>query len=235
MNRLRLGLLGLLLALLAGCGSLAAAGQLQGALGQDGFTNPSVNVSNTNGVDTVTVTASAHSSLAGQEAVNRAAEITWTTFPRRFDRLEVTVGSDQQSGSYQDLAQFFGPRNPQLDAQTIGGDFGGTLIGVGVGILVVIIAVVVLVVLLVRRSSRRRRQAGQPPPGAYPPPGYPPPGQAPPGYPPPGYPPPGNPPPPGGYPPPGQPPQGYPPQGYPPPGYPSQGDPPAGGPPQSTP
>jgi hypothetical protein len=197
MKRLRLTMLALLLALVAGCGSIAAAAELSATLAQDGFTNPNVNVATRNGVDTVTVTASGHSSLTGDEALNRAAEITWQTFPRRLDVLEVTVGPDQGTATRAQLEAAFGPRNPELDARTIGGDFVGPLIGVGVGFLILIIGVVLLVVLLVRRS-RRRRAAGAPAQPGYPPPGYPPPGA----------------PPPGGYPPPGAPPAGYPPAGH---------------------
>lgn len=172
----RVTLIAALVALLAACGSLTTAAGLVGRIGEEGFADPYVEVSTANGVDVVTVTSSGHSTLQGEAAFNPIAEIVWTTFPRHFDVLNVTVGPESGNIDRAGLEAFFGPRDPALDAKTIGGDFVTTFIWLGIGLLVFLVGLVVLVVLLVRRSRRRSQQRQgppMPPPGSYPPPGYP--------------------------------------------------------------
>lgn len=188
----RVALIAALVALLAACGSLTTAAGLVGRLGEEGFANPNVEVSTTNGVDIVSVTVSGHSTLQSGAAFDFIAEIVWTTFPRHLDVLNVTVGAESGNIDRADLVAFLGPRDPALDAETIGGDFATTFIWLGIGFLVFLVGLVVLVVLLVRRSRRRGRQRPPmpPPPGSYAPPGYPTPPVGPPlGNPPPAQPP----------------------------------------------
>ena len=170
----------------------------------------------------------------GQEEI---AEIVWTTYPRRFDLLTVTLAGDLESFERSELTALFGERDPTLDEREFSDDLtSGIRTAAIVGGLVALVAVVVVVVL-VRRSRRRRAQQWPGMPQA--PAGYatygrgyaPPPHAAPP---PPDRPPPPSgpwpPPPPGGMPPvPGAPP---PPVAPPPPITPP---PPAGPPPVAPP
>ncbi|MBI2710672.1 MAG: hypothetical protein HYX34_13425 [Actinobacteria bacterium] len=185
----------LVAAALTGCGAVQALTDLQSSLEGDGFTNVKVGV---DGSDTVTV---AVDPLAGDAAGSQttAARVVWTTFPRRFGLLRVTVRA-QSSRTYTraDLEQQFGPRPARLDDKRLGDELrriaAGALIGLAVGA-VLLIGLIILIVVLVRRSGKRKRLArahaagygygyGYGQPGYGPPPGYG--GPAAPG-PPPGY------------------------------------------------
>lgn len=62
--------------------------------------------------------------------------------------------------TYDELRNLFGPRNPQLDEQSVGGDLLGSLIWIGVDVFVILVGVIVLIVVLVRRARRWRAQQG---------------------------------------------------------------------------
>ena len=159
-----------------------------------------------------------------------AAQVAWSTFPYRFDRLSVRLrhgtSTSREVVLPSTLQAQYGPRPAHLNDRSVSDEqrrLGVTaLIAMGVAFLVVV-GVVVLVVVLVLRARRRRPPpggAGSWPPSQYPPPQYPPPPSPPPQCPPPQSPPPQYPPP--QYPPPNYPPpQPYPPPNYPPPGGPA--------------
>jgi hypothetical protein len=187
---------------------------------------------------------------AGQQEI---AEIVWTTYPRRFDLLTVTLGGDFDSFERSELTALFGPREPSLDEREFSDDLTSGIRTAAVVFGLFALVTVVVVVVLVRRSRRRRAQQwpGMPPsaPSGYatygpghgtpgrppiPPPPFgmppPPPAQAPPApdsWPPP--PPGGMPPAPGAPPPPVAPPPAAPPPTFPPPGR-DWPPPPSGGP-----
>ncbi|QYN38950.1 hypothetical protein K1T35_18135 [Pseudonocardia sp. DSM 110487] len=188
-HRAGIAFLALIAVLLGGCAGgnpLQTAIAMSGRLAEDGFRDTNVNLNSTNGRDIVVVSASGHDSLSGGPAFIRAGELVWTQLPLRFDEMRIEIGNDATEASRQQLETSFGPRDPAMDEQTIGGAIGGAFATIGiialVVILVVITAAVLLTLWLVRRSGRRRAAAPPWPPG--PPYGGPPPWQPgpPPGY-----------------------------------------------------
>jgi hypothetical protein len=204
-----------LVLLASACGTISAFVDLDRELKDQGFRNVSVNVDSASGGDTLRVEADPPPGDTIEEATREAARITWTTFPRRFESLELHIGGVIQRLDRTQLTQMFGPRPAHLDDKALGDDIRrlgvGLLIALAAGF-VLCVGLIVLIVVLVRRSSKRKRMQ-QPPWGGGP--GY--------GYPPPPY---------------GQPPQpGYgqqwPPQQQPPPGW--QPPPPQPPPPRTPP
>jgi hypothetical protein len=201
------------LALVVGCGAVSALIDLEERIERRGY-----EVSNTfhedfgRGRNEVQIEASVGSGTQPPDGNLEIAGVVWNTYPRRFDRVVVTL--DDQVGSFSrgDLQEDFGPRDARLDEREFSDDLEEGIrtvaIVAGVVLAVGIAAIITTVVVLRRRRDRR------PPP---PPPGYgagPAPGWFPP-PPPPGPPPGWQPPPPAGYPPP--PPPGPPPAAPPPP------------------
>ncbi len=169
-QRIGIALLALIAILLTGCGGnpLQTAIDMSGRLAQDGFRDSNVNLRTTNRGDIVVVTSTGHDTLSDQDAYRRAGELVWTQLPLRFDEIQIQVGPDGVHADRDDLAATFGPRDPALDAQTIGGAIGGGLATIGLialGVfLVLLVLVVLLIVWLVRRSRRRRPPPGPPAP-----------------------------------------------------------------------
>jgi hypothetical protein len=199
-HRAGIAFLALIAVLLGGCAGgnpLQTAIEMSGRLAEDGFRDTNVNLNSTNGRDIVVVSASGHDSLSGEPAFIRAGELVWTQLPLRFDEIRIEIGNDATKASRQQLETSFGPRDPALDEQTIGGAIGGAFATIGIIVLavtlVVITAVVLLTLWLVRRSRRRRPappwspgppHGGPPPWQPGPPPGYGPPPAGPAGPPP---------------------------------------------------
>lgn len=175
------------------------------------------------GRNEVQIEADSHRGLDGTAGVEEIAEVVWTTYPRRFDTLAITLDGDQDVLTRGELQERFGPRAARLDEREFSDDVTGAIRTAAIAAAIGLVVVAIAIVLIVRavRKRRRNRPPGPPPYGPYGGygPGVPPlpPGQ---GWgPPTGAPPP---PPPGpGWsapPPPGAPPPGYtPPSGYPPP------------------
>lgn len=167
------------LAWLAGCGTVSAINDTEKALTDDGFRDVTISFAPTDiEIDRFQMSASRHQDLRGIEAVERAEEIVWNEFPRRFDRLEVRVGTESGAADRAELEARFGPRDPELDDKSIGDDVeeGFRLFGIGAAIVAGLgvlscIGVIVLIVVLVTRSSRKRREQWvwypPPPPGGY--------------------------------------------------------------------
>jgi preprotein translocase subunit SecF len=175
-HRIGIALLALVAILLTGCGGnpLQTAIDMSGRLAQDGFRDSNVNLRTTNRGDIVVVTSTGHDRLSDQDAYIRAGELVWTQLPLRFDEIQIQVGPDGVHADRDDLTATFGPRDPALDAQTIGGAIGGGLATVGLialGVFLVLLVLVVLLIVWLVRRSRRRRPPGPPPPYG-PPQGY---------------------------------------------------------------
>ncbi|HEX6393395.1 MAG TPA: hypothetical protein VFZ97_08130 [Acidimicrobiales bacterium] len=151
------GIGALLVALLGGCGPIAATIDTQNALRDAGYQSVSVNfsVGNTDEVK-VSVTVNAGATLSQADDV---AHIVWNKFHERFSLLAVTVHGTSpavtRDYSYSDLVTLFGPRNPAYDRTSLSS--ATTRLGViVVVVLVVLIAVVVVVIVMVTRRRRRR-------------------------------------------------------------------------------
>jgi hypothetical protein len=155
---------------LAGCGIIRANRDTALALDRAGFHSASVNATDVNGNETVSVDAEM-SGTASRSDDDRAANVVWTTFRYRVDVLNVDlVGSDGAdiavSYNRDDLTGLFGPRNAAYDKHTLTSavtSAGRTaLLLVGAGGVLFLIFIVVVIVLVVRSSQRRRAVAPQP-------------------------------------------------------------------------
>ena len=170
------------LALLAGCGTVRAFTDLDGALRDAGFTSTRVNVAGSDPV-ALTVRADAPAGDSTEEGQDAAAELVWTTFPRRFDEARITIDGQSRTVTPAQLQERFGDRPAGLDDQTLGDDFDRIGIGIVLGVLVagvLAVGIAGLVALVVVRRRRRRRPpplvGGPPAPwaptaGPVPPPG----------------------------------------------------------------
>jgi hypothetical protein len=198
---LALVLSAVVLLLLPACGTIGAFVDLDNELKDHGFRHVNVNVDTSSGGDTLRIEADPPPGDTVEEGETEAARLAWTTFPRRFERLELRIGSGSRTLDRTELTQMFGPRPADLDDKALEDDIRklgvGILIALAAGF-VLCVGLIVLIIVLVRRSSKRKRMQ-QPPWGGpgygYPPPyGQPwPPQQTPPGWqpPPPSQPPPG--------------------------------------------
>jgi hypothetical protein len=197
--------------LLGSCGAAKAQTNLAQALQDAGFQNVETKPTT---AETLRVTVDPLAGAA-ETSHDRAAEVVWTEFDRRFEFLEVDVRTQRtRTYRYADLQDKFGPRPSGLDDKSLKDDVTSLaiwgIVALVAGLLLCVGLVVLIIVVTTRRSRRRRANAAQWPPGygGYGSPGYPPAGGG------------------AGYPQPGSgPPPGYGPGAAPPPGA---GAPPAG-------
>lgn len=220
--RLVAALLGVLVLAIAApaCSTLDELFQLEERIEREGYRVTNVfHEDFGGGANEVQVDADRNRGLAGAEGREEIAGIVWTSYPRRFQTVAITLDGDLQVFSRGELQERFGPRAERLDEEEFSDEVNRTIrtgaIAGAIGLVVVLVAIVLIV-----RSVRKRRRERMPPPpppgaggGGWGPPGG---GWGPPGG---GWGPPGMPPPPPGMPPPPSgPPPGYvPPSGYPPP------------------
>jgi hypothetical protein len=166
-----------LVLLASSCGTISAFVDLDRELKDQGFRDVSVNVDTASGGDTLRIEADPPPGDTIEEATREAAHTAWTTFPRRFESLELRIGGVIQRLDRTQLTQMFGPRPAHLDDKALGDDIRrlgvGLLIALAAGF-VLCVGLIVLIVVLVRRSSKRKRMQ-QPPWGGGPGYGYPPP------------------------------------------------------------
>ena len=179
-----LGVLALLVALVVGCSTVEAFTDLDAALRDAGFTDTRVNVAAGDPV-ALTVSADAPPGDSPEEAQTAAAEVIWTTFPRRFEEARITIDGDSRTVTAEQLQEQFGDRPADLDDQgELADDVNRVGVTVVVGILLtglVVVAVAGLTALLVVRRRRRaasstssgRRAPWAPPPHLGGPPGTP--------------------------------------------------------------
>ena len=105
----------LTLVLAAGCGTIGAFVDLQDDLQNAGFSDVNVNVDCDSGGDVLRIEATGPPGDTPEEAQRKAAEIAWTTFPRRFELLRLDIGGQSVTLDRAQLEQEFGPRDPDLD------------------------------------------------------------------------------------------------------------------------
>jgi hypothetical protein len=139
------------------------------ALRRDGFGGVNVSFRSTNGEERVLVRASSGPVEKGDVDLE-AARVIWTTFPFRFDQIEVKVGSSPVRVFFPvDLERQFGPRPAGYDDHTIKYDVvhSARTIGLIVGIagLIVVAGVVLTIVVVVRHRRMRPPQPWYGPPG----------------------------------------------------------------------
>ena len=154
------------LAVGAGCSAVTELLQLSSRIERAGYTGVEVFHNFGSGSSSeVTVDASVgrgEPPPAGQQEI---AEIVWTTYPRRFDLLTVTLGGDLASFERSELTALFGPRDPSLDEREFSDDVTSGIRTASIVFGLFALVAVVVVVVLVRRSRRRRAQQwpGMPP------------------------------------------------------------------------
>ena len=153
----------------AGCSALKATLDLCAQINRGGGQCNSVSFNTVNGDDSVVVNTSGD---IGRESnnVKRIAQITWTSFPYRFDGILISRGPGASTALRRpELERQFEARPPRLDEKSLTQAFTraavtGLAVAGGVG-LVCVALVVVLVIVLVRRSRRNKSQG--PPPGQW--------------------------------------------------------------------
>jgi len=158
--------LGLLLAVVAGCGVIRGTVSTLRALDKSGFGAPGIR---TLGGDRYSVTVEKNTEDLDIAAVE-AAGVVWRNLPFRIERLEVACGNGfggkgRYAADRAELEQRFGARDPDLDRGFQKSDIRTVAIVIGALVvvgLVVLAGIVVLVLVLVRNSRRRR-----PPPGTW--------------------------------------------------------------------
>jgi hypothetical protein len=165
-----------LLLIAAGCGTIEAFLDLQERLEDQGFSDVDVNV-DTGGGDTLRIDATQPPGDTPEEGAEKAAETAWTTFPRRFEQMQLNIGGTSFNLNRQQLEQQFGPREARLDEKELEDDVKnigvGVLIALGVGA-VLCLGLIILIIVLVMRSRKKKRAAqaqqwgGPGGPGGYP-------------------------------------------------------------------
>lgn len=183
----------LAVAAIAACSTIEAFTDLSGALRSEGFTDVEATVGGGDPVVLV-VKAGAPSGTETDEALDDATEIVWTTFPRRFDVLQLTVDGEGRRRDYAEIEEELGARPARLDETDLTDEVTRLSVGLVIGLVasVLLVALVIgVVILVVTRRRRRRGVVGGPPPTGLTawappvgapgvPPGGPPPGWAPP-------------------------------------------------------
>src|SRR3954452_5602049 len=82
----------LLMVVATSCGTISAFVDLSDELSDAGFSDVSVNVDSNSGGAGLRIDATAPPGDTTEEARRKAAEIAWTTFPRRFESLQLDIG-----------------------------------------------------------------------------------------------------------------------------------------------
>lgn len=169
-----LGLLVLLV--VTGCSSAGVADDLATRLQYEGYNDVDVQLQATSDGDLVTIRSRGILTQSDEEAVDSLQTAIWNSLPRKFDTLDIRVGTVQRKASYQQLSQRFGPRDRTLDERRIATDVSAVMITLSIiaGIVVVLLALLALMLVRRRRWEERtqseRLELGNPPvTGYYPP------------------------------------------------------------------
>jgi hypothetical protein len=167
--RVRAGTVAALL-FLGSCTTLGALAKSQAALKSEGFRDPSVSLSEVNGVDHLSVRYTTRAETAsGVPAEQRdVALIVWKSAPVRIDDLQVeAVGGPAAEVaplkfSREEMEQAFGPRSPGL-TESDRGDFGREVVRylVIAAVAVAVLSLIVTIALLTFFARRRRRRREQ--------------------------------------------------------------------------
>jgi hypothetical protein len=154
----------MILVFAAGCGTIGAFVDLQENLQDAGFSDVNVNVDSDSGGDVLRIEATGPPGDTPAEAQQKAAEIAWTTFPRRFELLRLDIGGQSVTLNRAQLEQEFGARDPDLDDKELEDDVRnlgiGLLIALAVGF-VLCVGLIILIIVLVRRSGKKKRAQQQ--------------------------------------------------------------------------
>jgi len=151
-----------LVAVLVGCSTFDALTDLQGDLEEEGFSDVTANIAPTD-ASAVVISASAPEETTPEEAQDRAADVVWQQFPRRFEVLRVTIDGEEEQWSYAQLREELGPRPDDLDtSKEIGEDLTRSATAVVLGATaagVLLVGFIGLVVVLGVRARRRSSPA----------------------------------------------------------------------------
>ena len=149
-------LVGLALALPT-CRPLPTAGTTRAALATAGYQVEAISPHMGRGGAEVDVQVTSSTNEEGETGT--VAGIAWTTVPFRFHRLNVTVdqphGPQQETFTYAQLADRFGPRLPGLDRRDYGQDVGSLTTGLLAGVTLPALVLVAGLGYSVLRSGRR--------------------------------------------------------------------------------
>jgi len=157
--------------LLAACTTIRGLIETEEALQQAGYTQVDIGFDSANGFDRVEVAVEPpFGEGRAEDEAEQAATVVWTTFPLRFDLLQIELlgpyGGDTTTYTYGEMEEILGPRPAGLDDKAMGDDLVRTGVGIAlvlaVGGFLFMVAVVLAIVLGVRAS--RRRKATIPPP-----------------------------------------------------------------------
>ena len=154
----------LTLVVAAGCGTIGAFVDLQDELQDQGFSDVNVNVDSDSGGDVLRIEATGPPGDTLEEARRKAAEIAWTTFPRRFQLLRLDINGQSVTLNRAQLEQEFGARDPDLDDKELEDDIRylgiGLRLALAVGF-VLCVGLIILIIVLVRRSGKKKRAQQQ--------------------------------------------------------------------------
>jgi ABC-type microcin C transport system permease subunit YejE len=158
----RRGALALLLPVLlcaVGCASADTTKDLFTQLQYEGYNDLSIGMTSEQSTgDVVMVYARGHNAFSDEDAIESLQTVIWNSLPRRFDTLDIRVGSAQRRASYQQLSQRFGPRDLALDGQRIGTDASTVAVAAPIGVGVTIALVFALAFALRRRRRWEERE-----------------------------------------------------------------------------
>jgi hypothetical protein len=151
---------------LGGCaGVVGGLLTTQSDIRSDGYS--SVKLSFVDSETNLTVSATS-SSTATTADVKAVAQIVWRSFHLRFGDLTVKVHSGsaerQQTFTFTELQQIFGPRDPAYNKTSVRESFEHFGLVVLIIIVVVVVLVVLLILWIVHRRRKKNRMAAQPPP-----------------------------------------------------------------------
>lgn len=157
--------------LLGSCSTIRVFTDFAGVLRDAGFDDVAVTI-DSRGAGVLVVSASGPAGDTLDEAHERAAELVWQRFPRRFEGVRITVDGERRDHTRAQLEEEYGPRPASLDETDLTDEvtrFGVTaLVAAAIGGVVVVVGIVVVVLLVVRARRRRPPRPAFAPPGAYP-------------------------------------------------------------------
>lgn len=171
-SRLALALVVAGLVVLAACSTIRGVLDTTQALEREGFTEVDMSFDSAEGFDRVDVILRPASSSGDAEGqAEEAARVVWTTFPLRFDLLQVELlgsfeGSSTSTYTYGEMVELFGPRDPGFDDKELSDDVVRAGLGIAIVLAVggiIFLAAVVLAIVMGVRTSRRRGSATPPP------------------------------------------------------------------------
>ncbi len=161
------------LLVLGSCATIRVFTDFAEVLRDAGYDDVAVTI-DSRGAGVLVVSASAPGGDTLDEAHDRAAELVWRRFPRRFEGARITIDGERRNHTRAQLEETYGPRPASLDETDLTDEvtrFGVTaLVAAAVGGVVVLVGAGLVVFFVLR--ARRRRPPGPTvfvPPGTHPP------------------------------------------------------------------